>query len=133
MEEADELCDRIAIIDHGVIIKLDTPEKLKDSLGGDVIKIGTKRPKELVTLVKKKRIAISAMEHDGIVEITAKDGSKALPKIIGFAKAAGISIDYSTLKRPTLEDVFISLTGKELRVEQASGMNQMTRMWMGRR
>ena len=41
MEEADELCDRIAIIDHGKIIALDTPEKLKDSLGGDIIRVGT--------------------------------------------------------------------------------------------
>jgi len=132
MEEADELCDRIAIIDHGKIIKVDTSEKLKDSLGGDVIKIGTNKPKELVALVKKKKIAVSAMEHDGTVEITAKDGSKALPRIIEFAKGAKIDIEYSTLKRSTLEDVFISLTGKEIRDEQASGADQMKQKWRAR-
>jgi ABC-2 type transport system ATP-binding protein len=132
MEEADELCGRIAIIDHGKIIKVDTSENLKDSLGGDVIKIGTSKPKELVALVRKKKIAVSAMEHDSIVEITAKDGSKALPKIIDFARSSGIDIEYSTLKRPTLEDVFISLTGKEIRDEQASGADQMKQAWRRR-
>jgi len=135
MEEADELCGRIAIIDHGKIIKMDTSENLKSSLGGDVIKIGTSKPKELVALVKKKRIAVSAMEtgHEGTVEITVKEGSKALPKIIDFAKSARIDIEYSTLKRPTLEDVFISLTGKEIRDEGASEADQMKHAWRARR
>jgi ABC-2 type transport system ATP-binding protein len=133
MEEADELCDRIAIIDHGKIIKIDTSERLKDSLGGDVIKIGTNKPKELVALVKRKKLAVKAMEHDGIVEITAKDGSKALPKIIDASKGAKIEIEYSTLKRPTLEDVFISLTGKEIRDESASGADRLKQAMRGRR
>ena len=98
-----------------------------------MIKIGTNKPKELVALLKKKKVAVSAMEHEGIVEITAKDGSKALPKIINFAKGARIDIEYSTLKRPTLEDVFISLTGKEIRDESASGSDQMKQAWRRRR
>ncbi len=133
MEEADELCDRIAIIDHGKIIKMDTSERLKDSLGGDVIKIGTNKPKELVALVKKRKLAAKAMEHDNIVEITARDGSTALPKIIDAAKVAKIDIEYSTLKRPTLEDVFISLTGKEIRDESSSGADRMKQAWRARR
>lgn len=133
MEEADELCGRIAIIDHGKIIKLDTSEKLKDSLGGDVIKIGTTNGKALIALVNRKKLGHHAMEHDGTVEITAKDGAKALPKIIEAAKGAKIDIEYSTLKRPTLEDVFISLTGKEIRDEQASSKDQLKNAWRGRR
>lgn len=125
MEEADELCDRIAIIDHGKIIKLDTPEKLKDSLGGDVIRIGTTKPKELVALLKKNKSIHSIKNFENSVEITAKNGSVIIPKIIEKAKGAGIDIESTTLKRPTLEDVFINLTGKEIRSETADAATQM--------
>ena len=127
MEEADALCDRIAIIDHGRIIKLDTSERLKDSLGGDIIRIGTKKQKELMPLIKKTKFVNSAREYDGSIEITTKNGSEAIPKIINIAKNAGIDVDYTTLKRPTLEDVFISLTGKEIRDENASDADQLKR------
>jgi len=125
MEEADELCDRIAIMDHGRIIKLDTPERLKDSLGGDIIRIGTPKLGELMNLLKKSGIALSVKQYDSSIEVTAKNGSAAIPKIIALASRAKVSIDYTTLKRPTLEDVFISLTGKEIRSETADSSDQM--------
>ncbi|MDE1870906.1 MAG: ATP-binding cassette domain-containing protein [Candidatus Micrarchaeota archaeon] len=124
MEEADELCDRIAIMDHGRIIKLDTAERLKDSLGGDIIRIGSDKPKELVAVIKKSRLASSVKEFESNVEIATKNGSAAIPKIIKLAQASKISIDYTTLKRPTLEDVFISLTGREIREEGADSNEQ---------
>ncbi len=133
MEEADELCDRIAIIDHGRIIKLDTSERLKDSLGGDIIRIGTNASKKLIHLIKSKRIAKNAKEYDGGVETATKDGSKAIPRIIEIAKDNGIDVSYTTLKRPTLEDVFISLTGKEIREEGASDSDILKNTFRGRR
>ncbi|MGD0728553.1 MAG: ATP-binding cassette domain-containing protein [Candidatus Micrarchaeaceae archaeon] len=133
MEEADELCDRIAIIDHGKIIKLDTSEKLKDSLGGDIIRVGTAKRKELIAKLKKNKLFHSIKESEGGVEITTKNGSEAIPKIIEIAQKAGIDVEYTTLKRPTLEDVFISLTGKEIRSESADAGNQFKRGWAGRR
>ncbi len=134
MEEADELCGRIAIIDHGKIIKLDTSERLKDSMGGDLIRIGTKKPRELVALVKKRKMGIKVAEIGGNVEITTHNGSSAIPKILGAAEAAGIDVEYTTLKRPTLEDVFISLTGKDIRAEQASDADKLrnSRIFRGR-
>ena len=127
MEEADSLCNRIAIVDHGKIIKLDTSERLKDSLGGDIIKIGTAKPHELELLLKNHKIghAIKALERS--LEVTAKNGGEAIPKIIALARENGIEIGFTTLQRPTLEDVFISLTGKEIREEGASGAD-MKRM-----
>jgi len=125
MEEADELCDRIAIIDHGKIIKLDTSEKLKDSLGGDIIRVGTNKPKELMALLQKNKMFTSVKQFDSSIEITTQDGSKAIPKIIETAQDAKIDVEYTTLKRPTLEDVFISLTGKEIRDEGASEGEQL--------
>jgi ABC-2 type transport system ATP-binding protein len=133
MEEADELCDRIAVIDHGKIIKLDTPEKLKDSLGGDIIRVGTKKQKELMALLKKSKFGGSVREYENSIEITAMNGSEVIPKIIEMAKSAGIEIDYTTLKRPTLEDVFISLTGKEIRSEGADESAALKSAFRGRR
>lgn len=133
MEEADELCNRVAIIDHGRIIKIDTPERLKDSLGGDIIRVGSNKPKELVALIKKSKIANSAKGYDGGIEITTKNGSEVIPKVIEVAKRAGIEVEYTTLKRPTLEDVFISLTGKGIREESASEAEMLKHRFRGRR
>ena len=125
IEEADELCNRVAIIDHGKIIKMDTPEKLKDSLGGDIIRIGSNNPGKLVELIKKRKFAVSVKERGEDIEVTTKNGSEAIPEIIGMAKDHGIEVAYTTLKRPTLEDVFISLTGKEIREEGASDVDRL--------
>lgn len=133
MEEADELCDRIAIVDHGKIIKLDTSEKLKDSLGGDIIKVGTSKPKQLVSKLRKIKLLSKIKEFDGGVEITTKNGSEAIPKIIEVAQKSGIDVEYTTLQRPTLEDVFISLTGKEIRAESADAASQLKNAMRGRR
>jgi ABC-2 type transport system ATP-binding protein len=134
MEEADALCNRIAIIDHGKIIKLDTPERLKDSLGGDIIKVGTRKPKELAKELKKNKIAGKTKAFDEGLEITTKNGAVTLPKIIEVAASSGIDVEYATLKRPTLEDVFLHLTGKEIRAEAGDGINKaMKMMFTGRR
>lgn len=131
MEEADELCDRIAIMDHGRIIKLDTSDKLKDSLGGDIIRIGTNNPKGLMALLKKGKLFSSVKAHEDFTEVATKNGSQAIPKIIEIAQKAKIDVEYTTLKRPTLEDVFISLTGKEIRAQGAETGEQMKYAFRG--
>lgn len=133
MEEADELCDKIAIVDHGKIIKLDTSDKLKDSLGGDIIRIGADKPTELVALLKGMKFVSTIKEYSNGIEITTKNGSAAIPKVVETAKDADIDISYTTLKRPTLEDVFISLTGKEIRDEEASSAELLKGAFRGRR
>lgn len=134
MEEADELCDRIGVIDHGKIIALNTPEKLKDSLGGDIIRVGTREQGKLVSLLKRKKMGVRIKEYgDDAVEISTKNGSTLLPKIIGLADKERIDIEYSTIKRPTLEDVFISLTGKAIREEEGDGNSAMLKRFRGRR
>jgi ABC-2 type transport system ATP-binding protein len=133
MEEADVLCDRIAIIDHGKIIKMGTPDELKGSLGGDIISIGTQRPKELASALRKARLAGKIKSYEGKVEVTTKNGGAMIPRIIAISNRAHIDVEYSTVKRPTLEDVFLSLTGKEIREEQGAGMSEMMRRWGGGR
>ncbi len=119
LEEADMLCDRIAIIDHGRIIRTGTPEALKTSLGGDVVRIGTDKKKKLYRLLKGRSFVKSIKEsHDGL-EISTEDGSRVIPVIAKVADSNNIRIDYTTMKRPSLEDVFISLTGRDIREEGA--------------
>ncbi len=133
MEEADILCNMIAIIDHGKIIKMDTPEKLKASIGGDIIRMETTKPKQLAAIVKRSRLANQIKINDTGIDVTAKDGSIALPRIIELAQKAHVAVTQSTLKQPTLEDVFIKLTGKAIREEGASMKDRLQSAMRGRR
>ena len=115
MEEAESLCDRVAIIDHGEILVCDTPDALKRSVSAEtVIELRLEQPDEgLLDRVRGLNGVVSAeATKDGIRVLTgSKDG--VLPLILGEANKSGL-IDM-TLTHPTLETVFISLTGRELR------------------
>jgi ABC-2 type transport system ATP-binding protein len=130
LEEADLLCDRIAIIDHGKIIRMGTPEELKASLGGDVIRLEVQKKAELMNILKKDGFVETIKESSTGLEITTHDGSKAIPKIMQIADSHGVVIDSATLKRPSLEDVFINLTGKSIREEAADAKARLGR-WKG--
>jgi ABC-2 type transport system ATP-binding protein len=115
MEEADSLCDRVAIIDHGEILVLDTPEALKRSVSVEtVIELRLEAPNEQV-LERLRAVpgVVSAQESpDGIRVLTAsQDG--VLPRILAEANNAGLKD--MTMTKPTLETVFITLTGRDLR------------------
>ncbi len=120
MEEADKLCDRIAIIDRGEFIALDTPTNLKKQIGGDII--------ELQLLSSIKKMAKILTQDNGFIEkvneinettlqIEVKDSDSALPKLFKIASGAGIDINQVRIRQPTLEDVFLHYTGKTLRDE----------------
>ncbi|MBI1974217.1 ATP-binding cassette domain-containing protein [Candidatus Micrarchaeota archaeon] len=119
MEEADQLCDRIAIMDHGRIIALDTPDKLKASLGGDVITILTPDAGKLEKCLQVKAPA-TIKQVDGGLVVTSKRGDKAAPKILSIAHNRGIRVDSINVKKPSLEDVFIQHTGRSIREREAS-------------
>jgi len=124
MEEADYLCDRIAIIDHGKIIALDTPEKLKNSMGGDIIELACTDKEKLKSVLTFPWIKDTKV-LDASVNITVDNGEKVIPEILEAAARAGIKIDSVNLKKPTLEDVFISYTGRHIRDEEASSTDRM--------
>jgi len=117
MEEADQLCSRVAIMDHGRILALDTPAGLKQSLGADTdVKIASKG--DLAKLAKhmaKMRGASGAKDVDDAVHVYLRGAAGALPKIIAHAEKGGFDITDLSVTEPTLETVFISLTGKDLR------------------
>jgi ABC-2 type transport system ATP-binding protein len=119
MEEADELCDRLAIMDHGKILALDTPADLKKSVGADTIATVKATGGELQTLAERLSSAIAEVSNtrviDGGVELHVKEAERLVPRLVGATEEAGFELADLSIAEPSLETVFISLTGKELR------------------
>lgn len=115
MEEADQLCDRLAIIDRGKIVALDTPANLKKNLGGDVVRLKIKKPN--VSAIKKLRYVKSAKSADGYLTLTVDDAGKHLQEIL---KKVGV-VESVESRSPTLNDVFIKFTGKQIREQEGEG------------
>ena len=118
MEEADEFCDRVAIMDHGHILALDTPAQLKASIGAGrivIVSASGDLPALADALVKGVDGAHHARVVEGRIHLSVDDSTGLLPRIIDAAEAAGASVNDLSVTEPTLESVFINLTGKDLR------------------
>lgn len=136
MEEADHLCNRIAIIDFGQVKALDTPENLKNALGGDVIILTVETGElalRLLDLYNKNGSAGSVQQKDSSINITIKDGAGQIPHVLKIASDAGINVLSVDLHRPTLDDVFLSYTGRAIREEETSSVDRITYNLQARR
>jgi ABC-2 type transport system ATP-binding protein len=119
MEEADQLCDRVAIMDHGKILALDTPAALKQRIDADTI-VTVRTPgdaRALAELLEENvEGAVRTRLVDGGVELYVRNpGHGLLPRVVNVAEDAGIVVSDLSISEPTLETVFIALTGNELR------------------
>jgi ABC-2 type transport system ATP-binding protein len=118
MEEADHLCGRVAIMDHGRILALDTPAALKQSVGADTI-VTIKAGGDTHALAEQLDREIPEVTHtrviDGGVELHVKAAERLVPRVVNAAESAQFDIADLSVSEPSLETVFISLTGKELR------------------
>jgi len=119
MDEADRLSDRIAIMDYGKIIALDTPTKLKDTLEGDVVIVKTKDTNALAALATEKMGLQKTRIVNGTVEITVRNGESILPRIVETATQNKIHIESIALRAPNLEDVFLHYTGRMIRADSS--------------
>ena len=124
MEEADRLCNRVAIIDHGKIIALDTPSNLKDGMGGDVVTIQSPDPDAIVAALKEPWVSRTE-RHGNAVVITLQNAEQHVSTIVTLLTGKGIGIESIAIHKPTLEDVFLSFTGKSMREEEADGKANM--------
>ncbi len=119
MDEADRLSDRVAIIDHGQLLKLDTPKNLKKVIGeGDIIEMTLSNKDhngEIIKHLESLDDIMSVVEIDGKINLRAFNAIGKLPKIIGTLEESKIGIDDLAIRPNTLEDVFIELTGTGLR------------------
>jgi ABC-2 type transport system ATP-binding protein len=123
MEEA-EYCDRIAIIDHGEIVVLDTPENLKASVGKDRVQIVTGDDEAAIAALKE-RFGIEAGMHEGAVTFAVASGEEFLPRL--FAEL-GVAIRSVHVARPSLDDVFLNYTGTTIRDAEAGAMDWARKM-----
>jgi ABC-2 type transport system ATP-binding protein len=121
MDEADRLCDRIAIIDNGVIIVTGTPGELKSNVGGDAVEFGfpqeeIARKAETVLRENAKLEKIQAINSS--VHLYAKDGERMIPDILRSLDARNLEVQSIMLSRPSLDDVFLKYTGRSLREDE---------------
>ena len=124
LEEADKLSDRVAIIDNGKILAVDSPRKLKDMIGSDVITLRCSEPNRLKNILESISWVKDVKHHGEELSIYVEIGETKIPKIIKIAEENGIRISSITLREPTLEDVYLNFTGKTIR-EEAKPMIRM--------
>jgi ABC-2 type transport system ATP-binding protein len=132
MDEA-EYCDRIAIIDRGKIVAIGTPEELKGMVGGDVVTITSSQP-DLAATEIAKLLGVTPARDNGTLRMEVPDGRAFVPRLVREVTAP---VDTVSLRRPSLDDVFLKLTGRAIREEEVSARDQnraMASRWMaGRR
>jgi ABC-2 type transport system ATP-binding protein len=115
MDEADRLCNRVAIIDHGKIAALDEPSALKTKIGGEIIKLRTRSPK--LEPIKELDYVLSVAQSGSTLLLTVRDASAHLQEILGKIG----SVESVEVRTPTLNDVFLHYTGREIREESGEG------------
>ena len=118
MEEADSLCDRIGIIDHGKIQVIDTPKNMKNDLGNEIISLvieSNNNYDSFLLELKKIEFIKKINEDDSKLTLFTSNGTEVIPKIFQISSDLGIKIKSISLTQPTLDDVFISYTGHEIR------------------
>jgi ABC-2 type transport system ATP-binding protein len=115
LDEADRICDRLTIIDHGRTVTSGTPVELKRAVGGDVLIVSTSSPERLVESVRAEPWASRVVPTEAGVHVYVADASVALPALMRLALERGIDLQRLSYTQPTLDDVFLMHTGRELR------------------
>jgi len=128
LEEADALCDRVFIIDHGVIVAVGTPDELKRRVSGDVItlQVNGASGQAAELFAKQDEIRDIATAEDEL-RLTVEHGEEALPAMLRVLDGADITLRSISLSRPTLDDVFLTLTGRSLRDDSPDGTQSADR------
>jgi ABC-2 type transport system ATP-binding protein len=127
MEEA-EYADRIAIIDQGEIVALDTPVNLKATVGADTVELHTADDHVAAAALERAGLDFRRGEESLIVSVA--DGESEVPRLI---EIVGVPVRSVHVHRPTLDDVFLYFTGREIRTGSAAGHSGMVRAWASRR
>jgi ABC-2 type transport system ATP-binding protein len=123
MDETEH-CDRIATIDHGKIVAIDTPEALKASVGKDRVQIQTADDATAIAALGD-RFGLDAAVHDGAVTFSVASAEEFVPRL--FAEL-GVPIRSVSVARPSLDDVFMSYTGTTIRDAEATANDAMRQM-----
>ena len=125
MEEADQLCNRVGIIDGGKIQVIDSPQNMKSAMGNEVISLTLEsdESKSFLSELEKIDLIKKINQDQNKIVLFASKGTEVIPKIFQISSDLGIKITSISLTQPTLDDVFISYTGHEIRSEEG-GFNR---------
>ncbi len=119
LDEADTLCERIAIIDHGKIVATGSPTELKDRLGGDIVTLKTATETPDVSGVLKVLPGVSSIQKkDASYRVKVANGETFVPLAVEGISKAGVGVTGVSVKRPSLDEVFLEFTGREFREEE---------------
>jgi ABC-2 type transport system ATP-binding protein len=122
LDEADALCDRILVIDYGRIVAAGTPEELKRRISGDVVTLTVSGDPDAARGLLVQHPGVRQITLDGrSLRLAVEQGEEALPGLLRTLDAAGISMESIQLARPTLDDVFLTVTGRSLRDDSPAG------------
>jgi ABC-2 type transport system ATP-binding protein len=120
MDEADRLCNRIAIVDHGKLVALDTPEALKASVpGSNVIEVQFDNPPADWEQRLRSLSEVTSVQHQGagMYRVLTSNGSRTTTALVEMAVEAGVPVRTLSVQNTTLDDVFVHYTGRQLRDE----------------
>jgi ABC-2 type transport system ATP-binding protein len=121
LDEADAICERLAIIDHGRLVAMGTPSELKDRLGGDVVTVWTARSDASVAAVLSAVPGVvSVTRQEEAYRVKAPRGESLIPLLVDACTRAGIGLTGVSLKRPSLDEVFLEFTGREFREDEGA-------------
>ena len=124
LEEADSLCDRIAIIDHGHIVRIGTPGELKASIGGDVIVVGVAESgPDLSSEIKEIPLVKEVKKSDHEYRIKSEVGEESSIQIIDLIRSRGLHVTKISLTKPTLDEAYLEFTGRSIREEETNKMD----------
>ena len=123
MDEAEYLCDRVGIIDHGKILVMDEIPSLKNSVGKDVITLSCDKLRDLMTKLEKEKWIENIKKHEDFLTLGVKKGDEKIPVIIDIAHKHGFKIRSISVRKPTLDDVFLSYTGRTIRDQNHNVVN----------
>jgi ABC-2 type transport system ATP-binding protein len=135
LDEAEILCQRVAIVDYGELIALGTPLELKRKvMGGDVVEVEfANLPDEALSTLQSADFVLEVKKRENTLTIVVRSGAEAVPRIVELVNGKGGKINSVTLRAPTLDDVFLQYTGRSLREDTAVTRKRFVSSWEGMR
>ncbi|HZW55805.1 MAG TPA: ATP-binding cassette domain-containing protein [Nitrososphaerales archaeon] len=121
LDEADNLCDRIAIIDHGKILKIGSPYELKESLGGDIIEVDVQEEEslDLSDALRQIKHVLDVRKNNSEYRIKTEFGEQTAPDVMDVLRLGGATVTRISIVKPSLDQVYLEYTGRSIREEHA--------------
>ena len=128
LEEADHLCDRIALIDHGKILTIGSPKELKERIGGDIIEVEVQdRSTDLSDIMRRVPHVVDVRKTDSKYRIKAEQGEQTAPAVLESMRVGGAKVISISIVRPSLDQVYLEYTGRSIREEHVDASSQIPR------